>query len=107
MATLRRFADETGKNIVFTELGYNTAFETPIRPWDAKSDGAAASGIQELCTAVALRAVAAEARVEGAFLWKWFPGDRVPRDFAMSSPAMREVIGSHWALDESDESTRR
>lgn len=98
MTTLRRFADETGKNIVFTELGYNTAFEAPIRPWDAKSDGAAASGIQELCTAVALRAVAAEPRVEGAFLWKWFPPPSpVGRDFPLATEGMKMTIRQAWA----------
>lgn len=97
MATLHRFAEQQRRNIVFTELGYNTAFETAIRPWESKSDGAAANETQELCTAVALRAVAAESRVEGVFLWKWFPPpSAVGRDFPLATKGMKRTIRTAW-----------
>ena len=45
----------------------------------------------------ALRAISAEPSVQGAFLWKWYPGDRLPGDFAMAAPNIRRVIRDHWA----------
>jgi len=44
----------------------------------------------------ALEAIEAEPSVVGAFLWKWFPGTRTPRNIAMSTPAMRRVISEQW-----------
>ena len=97
MSGIRRFAVKHARNVVFTELGYNTAFETAIRPWDAKSDGPAAESVQRICTAIALRAIAAEPRVEGAFLWKWFPPPSpVGRDFPLATPKMKQTIREAW-----------
>ena len=52
--------------------------------------------MQRLLIDRALHAVANEPAVIGAFLWKWFPGDRVPRDFALQRPEVRAVIGRRW-----------
>jgi hypothetical protein len=99
MARMREFGSRYGKTVVFTELGYNNSWRAATEPWDARtSPDPAAAELQRLCMEVALEAIAREPAVVGAFLWKWFPGDRVPRDFAMSSPAMREVIGSRWSI---------
>ena len=98
MARLRAFGSRHDKTVVFTELGYNNSWLAATEPWDYETRGSAdAVTLQRLCMEVALDAIGREPAVVGAFLWKWFPGDRVPRDFAMSSSAMREVIGSRWA----------
>ena len=98
MARMREFSARHDKTIVFTEMGYNSSWLAATEPWDYETrPSAEAESLQRLCMEVALEAIGKESAVVGAFLWKWFPGDRQPRDFAMSSPAMREVIGAHWA----------
>ena len=58
---------------------------------------AAATRYQQRCMKVALEALAGEACVEGAFLWKWFPPPRpVGRDFPLATPEMRRTIRSVW-----------
>lgn len=97
MRVLRQFSKNVGRNIVFTELGYNTAFETAIRPWDSTSDGIAASPFQCICMEVALQAVADEPRVEGAFLWKWFlPPSSIGRNFPLATEEMKQTIARAW-----------
>lgn len=100
MDRLRGFGARHGKTVVFTELGYNNTWNAATEPWDYSIRGTAeAEVLQRLCMEVALEAIANEHAVVGAFLWKWFPGDRIPRDFAMSSPGMREVIAARWRAD--------
>lgn len=100
MARLRAFGTRHDRTIVFTELGYNRSAKAPHEPWDWDVGGPNADVLQELCMRAALRAIGREHAVVGAFLWKWFPGDSRPRDFEMSSPAMRRVIGEHWRTAE-------
>jgi len=97
MARLREFSARHDRTIVFTELGYNRSAKAPHEPWDYEVGGANADLLQELCMRAALTAIGREPAVVGAFLWKWFPGDARPRDFEMSSPAMRRVIAEHWS----------
>ena len=97
MARMREFSERHDKIVVFTELGYNLSSKAPYEPWDYEAKGGRyAAELQERCMRAALSAIAMEPSVVGAFLWKWFPGEREPRDFAMSSPAMRRVISEHW-----------
>ena len=90
------FSARTGKPIVFTEAGYNNSPTAPYQPWDWEADGDAEE-LQIRCMIAALRAISAEPLVQGAFLWKWYPGDRLPGDFAMAAPNIRRVIRDHWA----------
>jgi len=95
---MRRVADfsvRVGRPVVFTEAGYNNSPTAPYQPWDWKARGDAEE-LQMRCMIAALRAIAAEPTVRGAFLWKWYPGDRVPRDFAMAAPNIRRIISEHW-----------
>lgn len=96
MQRLRAFGARHDRTIVFTELGYNLSAKAPYEPWDWDVGGANALELQERCMRAALAAIAEEPAVVGAFLWKWFPGDRLPRDFAMASPEMRRVISEYW-----------
>lgn len=99
MDRLRAFGQRHDRTIVFTELGYNLSAKAPYEPWDWEVGGPNAEILQERSMRAALGAIARERAVVGAFLWKWFPGDRMPRDFAMASPAMRRVITEHWRGD--------
>ena len=97
MARVRAFSAQVGKPVVFTEAGYNNSPTAPYQPWDWDDRGDAEE-LQIRCMIAALQAIAAEPSVMGAFLWKWYPGDRVPRDFAMAAPNIRRVIRDHWAV---------
>ena len=98
MRALTRYAEKHAKDIVFTELGYNTSFEAASKPWDYRSDGAAAAPLQQDCMRAALEAIEAEPRVLGSFLWKWFPDPRpIGRDFPIATKGMLEVLASVWS----------
>ena len=95
MAGLRAYSERVGKPVVFTEAGYNNSPRAPYEPWDWEAPGDGAL-LQQRCLIAALRAIENEPSVLGAFLWKWFPGDRIPRDFAMAEPEIRRIIAGHW-----------
>ena len=95
MAGLRAYSERVGKPVVFTEAGYNNSPRAPYEPWDWEAPGDGAL-LQQRCLIAALRAIENEPSVLGAFLWKWFPGDRIPRDFAMVEPEIRRIIAGHW-----------
>jgi hypothetical protein len=97
MATLRAFSERHDRPIVFTELGYNRSFAAAERPWDYDTDGPEAEPLQAACLRAALAAIAAEPRVEGVFLWKWFPGPRsASRNFQLTTPQMLGTIRDAW-----------
>jgi len=99
MQRMRTFSERYGKTVVFTELGYNRSARAPYEPWAFEVGGPNADELQRRCMLAALQALEAEPSVVGAFLWKWFPGDARPRDFEMSSAAMRQVISRYWNAD--------
>lgn len=99
MGRMRAFSERYGKAVVFTELGYNRSARAPYEPWAFEVGGPNADELQRRCMLAALNALEAEPSVAGAFLWKWFPGDARPRDFEMSSAAMRQVISRYWNVD--------
>lgn len=94
---MRAYSQQTGKYILFTELGYNQSYLAPLEPWNYQVDGEDARPIQETCMRTALEAVAGESSIVGAFLWKWFPNPRpVGRDFQLATPAIEQIISSIW-----------
>lgn len=99
---LRQIHAETGKPIVFTELGYPRSLKAAHRPWEHRDD-VLGEGTQIACMRTALKVIASEDAVVGAFLWKWFPGDATPRDFSMETPAMRALIRRHYERTSPDE----
>jgi hypothetical protein len=97
MAELGDYADEHHRNILFTELGYNQSHQAPIKPWTFPVDGEDALAVQITCLRTALAAIAAEPRVVGALLWKWFPNPRpVGRNFQLATPPLKRVISKAW-----------
>lgn len=98
MGRVRAFSRRTGKHVLFTELGYNRSLDAPYEPWDPRRRGRADAELAQMrCMRAGLRAVSDEPSVVGTFLWKWFPGERRPRTFAMSDPTVRRLIARHWA----------
>jgi hypothetical protein len=82
--------------VVFTELGYNRSHRAAHEPWEHHSDGDDAEALQLLCLERALETIDAQTRLLGAYLWKWFPGSRMPRDFQMQQPAVRTTLERLW-----------
>ena len=97
MGELRAFGELHNRNILFTELGYNQSHQAPIEPWAYPVDGEGALPVQVACMRAALDAIAAEPRVVGALLWKWFPHPRpVGRNFQLAIPPIKRVIAEAW-----------
>ena len=97
MRELRTFGEQHNRNILFTELGYNQSHQAPIAPWTYPVDGEDALPVQVVCLRTALAAIAAEPRVVGALLWKWFPHPRpVGRNFQLAIPPIKRVIAEAW-----------
>ena len=98
---LRGVHAATGKPIVFTELGYDSALGAAREPWapprpqpDERERGEA---LQARCLRVALGVLAEErAWLRGAFLWKWFPGAAPRADFKLQTPTVRELLRDGW-----------
>lgn len=100
MASVRAYSKQTGKQIVFTELGYNRSHKTAVEPWAYHTDGEEAEALQAMCLAAALRAVQRERCIDGAFLWKWFPNPHpAGRNFQLATPAIKGVIADAWMPD--------
>ena len=97
MTDLRGYAQDQGRDIVFTELGYNRSFLAPSRPWESQTDGPEAMPLQLECMRTALAAVEAEPAVIGSFLWKWFTWpNRRGGNFRVDTPEMRRLLGEQW-----------
>lgn len=97
MARLRAFSTAKGRPLLFTELGYNQAFDAPVRPWESHTDGATARVVQERCLRVALEVVGREPCIRGVFLWKWFPEPQpAGRNFQLAVPEIERVIANAW-----------
>ena len=95
-AELRTFSERTGRPVLLTELGYNRSSRAPYEPWAYEQGGDHAEEVQVRCLEAGLAAVEAEPAIVGAFLWKWFPGERQRGDFLMSRPAPRAAIERAW-----------
>ena len=100
VAKLEAFAAEHDRKIVLGELGYNRSSLAASRPWEYRTGGENAEIVQQRCMQAALTALSRSDAVVGAFLWKWFPGNRRRGNFLLMSPAMREVIAECWLQDE-------
>jgi len=104
---LRAVHRQTGKPVVFTELGYDRSPRAPYEPWASGGRIRDGAEVQEQALRAALRAIDREPSVVGAFLWKWFPGEVPHGDFRMSEPRLRDLIRRHWSSAAgSDEAVR-
>ena len=98
MVDIAAFSRRVDKHVVFTELGYNRSWRAAHAPWEYNTDGSDAEPLQAMCLDVALRAVEAEPRMIGCFLWKWFPPPRrSSRNFPLATEANMAVIRGAWA----------
>lgn len=101
LTKLDAFSKQHGKQIIFTELGYNLSTWAGVRPWDYEQGGENADAVKLRCMKVALEAIKAPPFLHGVFLWKWFPDGRVSdRDFLLQYPAMKSLLKAAWTSPE-------
>jgi glycosyl hydrolase family 113 len=93
---LEAFSKKAGKAIVFTELGYHCTAKVALEPWDYSKGEKKYEALQARCLKAALEAIEESQAVRGAYLWKWFPGPRKPRDFNLEAEHMRKVLRDFW-----------
>jgi len=94
---LAEYGRRHDRRILFSELGYHRSSDTARRPWASGRTGSGdAELVQRRCLHAALGAVDGAEHIIGAFLWKWFPGERAHGSHQMSAPAMRQVIADRW-----------
>jgi len=93
---LEAYGRKHDRKIVLAELGYNLSARAAVEPWDYKQGGTNAGEVQRRCMQAALSSLEDSEIVSGAFLWKWFPGNRRRGDFLMMTKAMRAVITERW-----------
>lgn len=78
-ARLKKFSNDTGRPILFTEFGYLSVDGCGWRNWELES-GIETRNINEQAQANCLEALMASFQPEdwwaGGFLWKWFPNMR-------------------------------
>jgi hypothetical protein len=70
---LATLSEQTGKRIVFTEVGYRSAPGAAIEPWLWRSTGPSDHITQANCYQAAFQALWNEPWFMGTFWWKWFP----------------------------------
>jgi hypothetical protein len=96
ISRMKSISDQHHKPVLLTELGYNRSSRAPYEPWAYAQGGPDAAAVQARVLDVALASIATAPWIRGAFLWKWFPGDRPVGNFAMADPAIRDVIARRW-----------
>lgn len=92
--TLRR---RYGKPVLFTEIGYPNAPHAAQTPWRPRGWlEPAAPKLRRVLIQVAARDIERLPGVAGMFWWKWIPGRRTHRDFAMESEVARTALAEVW-----------
>lgn len=95
---LRELSKRHGKPVLFAEVGYDLAPSAAAEPWKTASrDTAETRALRRRLLEVAIERLEAEPFVVGLFWWKWIPGARPDRDFAMQHPDARDVLRRAWA----------
>lgn len=108
-AALARVHDQTGRPVLFTEIGYRSVTGAAAEPWRwPERDGASAapdSALQARCYRAFLSTVGRASWLKGAIVWKWHPAsdDHRPTAFTpQGKPA--EAILRRWFTNTSTDS---
>jgi len=98
-AELERFSRRnSGKQLLFVEIGYNENARAAAEPWSFDTGGENAAEIQRRCLDVALGLTKSQPWLAGVFLWKWFPPlpDDDVENFRLQTPEVKALIAKHW-----------
>lgn len=71
---LAKISARTGKQVVFTELGYPAHEGALLRPWESDGKRPLDEALQARAYEGTLKALAGAPFVRGVFWWKWFSG---------------------------------
>lgn len=94
---LEELSTRYGKPVLLAEIGYDISAEAARQPWLSKSRNSAANRALRLrLMEVALETLEARPFIAGMFWWKWIPGQRSHRDFAMQPAEVRQVLRRAW-----------
>jgi len=102
-AELAEFSKRNGgKQLIFTEIGYNESARAAAEPWAFKTGGEHAVEIQARCMEVALDLGGRHPFLAGMYWWKWFP--EVPHheveNYRLQTEAIKALIAKHWRVDQ-------
>jgi hypothetical protein len=91
-------ARDTGKPVLFTEVGMPAVAGAAARPWDAGVEGAADPALQAAAYEALLATATPQPWVQGLYWWKWFTDEGGERGdpYPPLGPA-REVLRRWWA----------
>lgn len=104
--TLKTLSERYDKPILLAEIGYDTSAEAARQPWLTQSRNTAGNRALRLrLMEVALSTLEGQDFIAGMFWWKWIPGQRSYRDFAMQPPEVREVLRRSWGTANSPNGT--
>ncbi len=97
-AELEKFSKQNGKQLLFTEIGYNENARAAAEPWSFKTGGLHAAEIQARCIDVALSLPAKHPFLAGMFWWKWYP--EIPHqeteNYRLQTAPIKALIAKHW-----------
>jgi len=99
LAELEAFAERHGgKDVLFTEIGYDLSPDAARQPWRRNSqETAEARALRRLLLEVALERLEREPLIRGMFWWKWIPGERRrDLDFSMRHPDAQDALRRTW-----------
>ena len=97
-AELGKFSRKHGKQILFTEIGYNESARTAAEPWAFQTGGDHATEIQARCIDVALALPARYPFIAGMYWWKWFPevAHHEVENYTLQTTKIKALIAKHW-----------
>lgn len=94
---LQELSKRYDKPVLLAEIGYDISPEAARQPWLTQSRNNAANRALRLrLMDVALETLEAQDFIAGMFWWKWIPGQRGHRDFAMQPPEVQDVLKRAW-----------
>lgn len=97
LTRLEGLSERHGKPVIFAEIGYDVSPVAAREPWLAHSrDTERNRSLQQRLMEVALERIESEPFIDGMFWWKWMPGSRSYRDFAMRHPGVQETLRRAW-----------
>lgn len=113
LTQLEALSRKTGKQVLFTEIGYDRSSGAAFEPWKrGDADTEHARTLRTRLLEVALERLPRERWLAGMFWWKWMPGhpyrwDRGDRDFSMRAPEAREALLRFWGPRQRPETSAR
>ena len=93
---LRRWAAQTGRRYMITEVGYPAHTYGATRPWDYRPRGQPAPELQARCFEALVQTWRDDPRLDGIYVWNWFGvGGAQDRGYTLRDRRAAQVL-SAW-----------